>query len=165
MTYTIRPSVPADLPQMQQIFADGREKMIATGNLKQWLPTYPSDEMLLGDMQQGFSYVVEHEGTIVGTFMLATGIEPTYINIYEGQWLDDIKPYATIHRIASRHGAHGVAKAVVEWCFSRIDNIRIDTHRDNKVMQHIVTSLGFAYCGIIYLEDGDERLAYQRIIK
>lgn len=44
MTYTIRPSVPADLPQMQQIFADGREKMIATGNPKQWLSTYPSSD-------------------------------------------------------------------------------------------------------------------------
>lgn len=37
------------------------------------------------------------------------------------------------------------------------------THRDNKPMQHVVEQNGFKYCGIIHLENGDERLAYQRI--
>ena len=40
--------------------------------------------------------------------------------------------------------------------------IRIDTHRDNKIMQHNLLKYGFTYCGIIYLANGDERLAYQK---
>ena len=32
-------------------------------------------------------------------------------------------------------------------------------------MQHLLSEHGFSYCGIIYLASGDERLAYQRIIK
>ena len=30
-------------------------------------------------------------------------------------------------------------------------------------MQHILQKHGFRYCGIIYLLNGDERLAYQKI--
>ncbi len=42
-------------------------------------------------------------------------------------------------------------------------NIRIDTHLDNRIMQHVIKKYGFTYCGIIYLASGDERLAYQLI--
>ena len=31
-------------------------------------------------------------------------------------------------------------------------------------MQHCIKQYGFTYCGIIYLANGDERLAYQKII-
>lgn len=44
-------------------------------------------------------------------------------------------------------------------------NIRIDTHHDNRVMQHLLTKHGFTYCGLIYLKSGAERLAYQRVVK
>jgi len=42
-------------------------------------------------------------------------------------------------------------------------NIRIDTHKDNRIMQHNIEKHGFTYCGIIYLANGDERLAYQKL--
>ena len=42
-------------------------------------------------------------------------------------------------------------------------NLRVDTHRDNRVMQHLLLQHGFTYCGIIHLASGDERLAYQRL--
>jgi len=41
--------------------------------------------------------------------------------------------------------------------FSHDSNIRIDTHRDNRIMQHVISKYGFTYCGIIYLANGDER--------
>ena len=31
------------------------------------------------------------------------------------------------------------------------------------IMQHNILKQGFSYCGIIYLESGDPRLAYQKI--
>ena len=89
------------------------------------------------------------------------GVEPTYLKIFEGRWLND-SPYATIHRIGSRLGAKGVLKAAVQ-AASVYKNIRIDTHRDNAIMQHVLEKEGFKYCGIIYLLSGDERLAYQLI--
>ena len=44
-------------------------------------------------------------------------------------------------------------------------NLRIDTHEKNIPMQGCLAKNGFARCGIIYLEDGDPRIAYQKVIK
>ena len=86
-----------------------------------------------------------------------------YAKIYKGQWVDDVQSYHVVHRIASYPDVHGIFSAIMDFCFSRDTNIRIDTHRDNKIMQHNLLKHGFTYCGIIYLLSGDERLAYQRI--
>ena len=37
----------------------------------------------------------------------------------------------------------------------------IDTHRDNQVMRERILRNGFQECGIIYLENGDPRIAYE----
>ena len=60
--------------------------------------------------------------------------------------------------------AHGIFSSIMNFCLSHDTNIRIDTHRDNKIMQHNILKHGFTYCGIIYLLSGDERLAYQKIV-
>ena len=49
----------------------------------------------------------------------------------------------------------------MEFALHHYDTIRIDTHRDNKVMQNAIAKAGFEYCGIIHCWNGDERLAYQ----
>lgn len=149
---------------MQNIFLEAKMKMRASGNLRQWTGGYPSDEILTADIERGFSYVVERDGKIVGTFVLAICPDPTYATIYYGHWTDDTLPYGTIHRIASLIDVHGVMEEVLEWSFAQIDNIRIDTHRDNAIMRHLLAKNGFSYCGIIYLLNGDERLAYQRVM-
>ena len=59
---------------------------------------------------------------------------------------------------------HGVFDDIMAYCFTCEANIRIDTHRDNTIMQHNILKHGFNYCGIIYLASGDERLAYQKIL-
>ena len=45
---------------------------------------------------------------------------------------------------------------------SKCPNLRIDTHQDNKVMQHVVEKHGFTRRGIIYIADGSPRIAYER---
>lgn len=137
--------------------------MVSAGNPKQWGDDYPSEELLLSDIYNNVSYIIEADGEAIATFVLMHGIEPTYRKIYEGKWIDDSLPYATIHRIASREGVHGVLAFVIDWAQSQTNNIKIDTHRDNRPMQHLLQKNGFSYCGIIYLDDGDERLAYQLI--
>ena len=159
----IRKATIADIPAMQHVFEAAKRKMRASGNLQQWTGGYPDDEILQADIRRGFSYVMTHKGSLVATFVLAPCEEPTYRHIYEGQWIDDTHPYATIHRIASVEGCHGVLEAVIEFSRSVTTNLRIDTHRDNVIMRHLLRKHGFAYCGIIYLVSGDERLAYQRI--
>lgn len=145
---------------MQEIFAIARSFMAATGNPSQWADTYPSHEQLMDDINSGDSYVCLQEDRVVGTFVLRGGDDPTYSVIYDGAWRNS-NPYATIHRIASSGEVKGIFRTAMEYAMQHYDTIRIDTHRDNKVMQHAITKSGFLYCGIIHCWNGDERLAYQ----
>lgn len=157
---TIRKATLQDIPAMMEIFAIARRFMAATGNPNQWPDTYPSTEQLTDDIDSGDSYICIENGSMVATFVLRGGNDPTYDIIYEGAWLND-NPYATIHRIASNGQVKGIFNTVMEFALNSYSTIRIDTHRDNRVMQTIVAKAGFSYCGIIHCWNGEERLAYQ----
>lgn len=159
----IRKTRKEDIPQLKQIFATARQFMASNGNPDQWAPSYPSDEQLLNDINNGDSFVViSNSRQIVATFVLHAGIDPTYNTIYEGQWLNDA-PYATIHRIASNGEVKGIFRLALQFALNRYDNIRIDTHHDNIVMRNAIMQNGFSYCGIIHCWNGDERMAYQYV--
>ena len=97
---------------------------------------------------------------IVAYFALLPSPEPTY-DIIDGAWLTD-EPYGVIHRMASYPDIHGIFSTIIDYAASRYTHLRIDTHRDNRIMRHLIEKHGFTYCGIIWLEDGAERLAYER---
>lgn len=144
------------------LYEAARHIMRADGNMHQWTNGYPQEEVLRHDIDAGNSYVVvDSEQQVVGTFAFIPGIEPTYLRIYEGQWTDDALPYATIHRLASSADTHDIASVCFSWAKQQGLSLRADTHRDNHIMQHILLTQGFRYCGIILLANGDERLAYQ----
>ena len=154
--------LPQDAERILAVFDAARAIMVASGNKKQWNNGYPSLEIVRADMEKAGGYVIEEAGSIVAYFAFLPSPEPTYAKIYDGEWLDDVQPYHVIHRIASFPEAHGIFKDIMEFCFARECNIRIDTHRDNRIMQHNILKHGFTYCGIIHLANGDERLAYQK---
>ena len=134
--------------------------MRSSGNLDQWKDGYPSRETILADIASGYGMIVEEDST-VGYFAFIPSPEPTYSYIEGGRWLSPSQPYHVVHRIGSLPSVHGVFRTIMDWCFTHDPNIRIDTHRDNRIMQHCINSYGFNYCGIIYLDSGDPRLAYQ----
>ena len=160
----IRKSDLKDIPVIMQLIENGREKMRADGNSEQWANGNPRQSLIEDDIMKGNSYIVEDDGVAVATFAFIKGPDVTYTNIYEGEWMDYSLPYHIIHRMASVHGVHGVFKSILEYCFERTGNIRIDTHRQNSIMRNALEKYGFEYCGIIYLLDGAERLAYQRTL-
>lgn len=162
----VRKAVSSDLPAVMDVIATARDRMHAYGNPNQWVNGYPSVEVITEDISIGVGYVVLNDAYpagIVGYFAFIPSPEPTYATIYGGAWLDDILPYHVIHRIAGSPDAHGIFAAAIDYAFSVDRNIRIDTHRDNLPMQHCLAKHGFTYCGIIYLDSGAERLAYQRL--
>lgn len=161
MTRTFRKATAEDLDRIMQLIEYGRQKMCQSGNTRQWADGYPTRETLSQDIFAGNSLLLEEDDMPIATFALVPGPDITYRDIYEGEWLND-GPYCVLHRMASMSGKHHVFSDVLDYCFTRTDNIRIDTHRDNTVMQHLILKYGFHYCGIIYLPDGTERLAYQR---
>ena len=160
----IRTATAADLPAIMTVLKAGRGIMLASGNLFQWPEGYPTEEMVRRDIGPGYGKVMEEEGRVVAYFACIPSPDPTYAVIEGGAWLDDEKPYYVVHRIASFPEVHGVFKTMMEYLDTLTDNIRIDTHRDNKIMQNLLARHGFTYCGVIYLLSGAPRLAYQRVI-
>lgn len=160
----IRATTTADIEQVMPVFEQAKRFMRQNGNYRQWTGGYPSREILEADIADNSSFVcLDDEDMIAGTFCFRYGSapEPTYATIYDGAWLND-KPYGVIHRIASAGKVGGIFAATLSWCRGYVDNIRIDTHRDNRVMQELLVRHGFSRCGIIYLANGDERIAFQR---
>lgn len=158
----IRHTRADDLPVLRTIFDNARRFMVRTGNPNQWEEGFPPQAVLEADIQAGCSYVCVEDGRILATFFFSTAGEPTYRVIREGAWLD-AAPYGVVHRIAAAEQGHGAAAYCLDWCLAQCGNIRIDTHRDNKPMQRLLARLGYAYCGLIDLEEGrGERLAFQK---
>ena len=163
--YMIRHATMDDLPTILNLRDQAREIMRSYGNVFQWPDGYPRDDMFRKDIESGGSYVMADEkGAIVGTFALLPSPEVTYNVIYEGQWLDN-QPYHVIHRIASTPNSHGILDAILDYCEAIVPNIRIDTHEANVIMRKGLEKHGYQYCGIIRLLSGDERLAFQKVIK
>lgn len=161
---SIRLASASDITDIMTVLEAARGIMRSDGNLEQWANGYPSEDVIRHDIDAAFGHVLEEDGRVVGYFAFVPSPEPTYAEIFGGKWLDDETPYHVIHRIASFPEVHGVFSAIMDFAFSHDRNIRIDTHRDNRIMQHNILKHGFSYCGIIYLQSGDDRLAYQRIL-
>ncbi|MBR2739978.1 MAG: N-acetyltransferase [Oscillospiraceae bacterium] len=159
--YTVRVTRPEDRDRVLEIYSIAREFMKRSGNPRQWGDSSPAVSLIDADIENGTGRVIEKDGRIEGCFALFNGPDPTYLKIYDGEWLND-EPYIVIHRIASA-GKGGILRACLDYCDAISCNIRIDTHRENRVMQHQLHKYGFTYCGTIYIADGSPRMAYQRI--
>jgi len=161
---TVHPAAASDLKNIMAVLEAAKGIMRSDGNTEQWSGDYPSEDVILHDIANRHGYIITDGGSIVAYFAYIPSPEPTYARIYDGAWLDDTLPYHVIHRIASIPEAHGIFRKIMDWGFSQDRNIRIDTHRTNRIMQHNLLKHGFTFCGIIYLASGDERLAYQKLL-
>ena len=161
----IRKGTVADIDAVLAVYDAARSFMRASGNHSQWVGGYPAREDVLADIEAGNNYVGETEdGEIVMTFAFIIGEDPTYTVIEDGEWLND-RPYGTIHRIGTNGKRSGMMKACTEFCFKFTDNLRLDTHRDNRTMLEAAGRLGFRRCGIIYCRDGSPRIALQKVLE
>ena len=159
----IRKTRYEDLPELEKIYADARKFMAEHGNPYQWGDTRPERKVILQDIETGSSYICEYHGETAVVFTLKDGPDLSYSVIDEGKWLNE-DPYGVIHRIASTHKVTGAAAYCIRYALEKYGNIRIDTHKENHIMQKLLENLEFTYCGIIYVEDGSSRMAYQKSI-
>lgn len=156
----IRKASIDDLKDIMSIYQIAQDFMIESGNPNQWGRRYPSESLIKDDIKNELCFLVCDDSGPHGVFALLRGDEPTYQYIENGNWIND-DAYVTIHRIASDGKVGGIFKSAVKFCKSLSNNIRIDTHKSNMVMQKLIEKNGFKKCGRIYVADGSPRIAYQ----
>ena len=165
-----RQATRKEIDRVMQILLDARTRIGRLG-IDQWQYCYPTRDIVLDDYDKGRLYVaVDENDVICAVCSVITDGEPTYDKIYDGAWLSGVAKYIAVHRFAVAPDVlrRGVASGVVDFAvaFAKQNGfvgVRIDTHEDNIVMQHVLEKLGFKHCGTIYLENGDPRLAYELI--
>lgn len=166
---TLRKGQKKDIDQILLIIDEAKEALKSMG-IDQWQNGYPNREIIENDIDSSEAYVLEEEGQIKAYGILTFDGEDSYNNIYDGEWLSQ-EIYGTIHRIAVKSSekgrgiSHKFLESMEKKCIEKeIKSIKIDTHRDNKIMQNMLAKNNYTYCGIIYLEDGSERLAFEKIL-
>jgi hypothetical protein len=160
-----------DLTSIMAIIGDAQE-YLKEQNIDQWQNDYPNTDIIINDILNKESYLVKsNSDNVIATAMFSTRLEPTY-KVIDGKWMSsNSDSYGVIHRmaIAKKNRRSGVSKFIFK-AFeiflkeNKIKSMRIDTHVDNTGMQNLLLKLNYNYCGIIYLENGDLRLAYEKLI-
>lgn len=151
-----------ELSTVMEIYAIARSFMAQTGNPEQWGAVYPPESLVRADIERGVCYAAELDGQIEAVFMYAFEEDPDYQHLKEGSWLNEA-PYGVVHRVASRGRVKGIGAKCILWGFEQCRNLRMDTHEDNKVMQHVLEKNGFVRCGRICIADGMRMIVYQKV--
>lgn len=161
----------SDIPCVLGMISEAQRYMKENG-IDQWQNGYPNEDAVKGDIDRGESFIgVDGEtGKPIVTAAISLRGEPTYGYI-DGQWRYD-EPYIVVHRVAVSNSAKGRGIAGQLFAFAEsyalkngFEFMRIDTHRDNLSMRRCIEKFGFEYCGVIYLADSSERLAFDYAIK
>lgn len=160
----------SDLDQIVEII-ELSKKYLKETKVDQWQDGYPAKEDLRRDIESGNSYVLTNKDEIVATTVISLDGESTYNSIFNGEWITN-EDYIVIHRVAvhDKYKGKGIFKELIKEAESLalnkgISSIKIDTHRDNISMQRAVVKNDFKKCGIIYLEEGSERIAFEKVLK
>ena len=174
MKYEFRSAIIEDLDGVMGILQHAKAYMKAN-HLDQWKNGYPDEDDISDDMKRGCSYILLHKGNPVGTAAVFFDGEKTYDQIFEGEWKTPgtfpHNRYAAVHRVAitSDYRNTGAAvcmmKFIEDLCIAKgVRSMKIDTHEDNQPMRRFLQKCSFEYCGIIYLENGEKRMAYEKVL-
>lgn len=163
---TFRATDSKDMPLIMSLVRDAQAWFSDMG-IDQWQDGYPNCEIFERDIAREESYVMLLDGIVVATACISFDGEPTYHNIYEGEWQTSL-PYVVIHRLVVNSSLRGRALAseffdfAISMARSRgVYSLRVDTHKDNIPMQRVLQKLGCRHSGRIVLQSGADREAYE----
>lgn len=165
----LRKSVTEDIPAIMEIVRDAQQSLKVLG-IDQWQNGYPSVSVIENDIAAGNSYVLVRDHEIVATAAVLFSGEPTYADIHNGEWITDHE-YAVVHRLAvkQQYKQAGTASFLMDNIEEIVidygmRSIRIDTHEGNVPMRGLLQKKGYKVCGIIYLADGNQRVALEKVL-
>lgn len=165
----LRKSTLSDINSIMRIIEQAKE-YFKENNIDQWQDNYPNYTTIKNDIDKEESYVLIDDNDILATVALSFNGENNYGVIYDGKWLSNSN-YAVIHRVAvdKNHKGKGLSGEIFNTlekiCLdNNVSSIKIDTHKENTSMRRFLEKNGFKYCGVIYLEDKSERIAFEKIL-
>ncbi|MEY8436715.1 N-acetyltransferase [Atopobiaceae bacterium 24-176] len=156
----------SDLDACLAVYASARRFMAERGNGAQWGSAWPPKSVVAADIEARRLWVAQRPAAVPGAdavcgcFAVCEGDEPAYARI-DGVWADS-GPYVTLHRVASDGTRQGLLAAAVKTAGRFSPHIRVDTHADNAPMRRKLAQLGFSERGVVLLDDGSERIAFER---
>ncbi len=158
-----RKAVQSDLKQMMLIICDA-QKDLKEMNVDQWQNGYPNETVLSEDILKEKAYVLDCDELIAALMVCSMNDETTYEPLKT--WKTE--EYLVIHRFAVSKllQRQGMASMMIEHAKqlagkNGIFSLRIDTHEKNVRMRRFLEKNQFEERGIIYLKDGNPRIAYE----
>lgn len=154
----------SDIPRVMEIINQAKQ-YFKNNDIDQWQDGYPCEQSIKTDIDNDEAFVLENQGKILGTCMVTIQGEPTY-NVIDGEWLYN-EDYICVHRIAvdSQYKGTGLGTIILDQAvamYPQYHSLRMDTHEHNLSMQRLLTKYGFQFCGIITLQSGALRRAYEK---
>ncbi|QIL46427.1 GNAT family N-acetyltransferase [Vagococcus coleopterorum] len=160
-----------DKQEILDIFQQGVAYFKNLG-VDQWQDGYPSMAVVESDIKLGQCYIAKEQEQIRGVIVVTAVPESDYEQLNKGAWRYD-EPYTAIHRLAINKDfpAQGLSQKLLAYAEEITVGlgrqvIRVDTHEDNKGMQHILKKQGYQLIGDLTLsDDGGERIALDKKLK
>jgi len=133
--------------------------MIEKG-IYQWNEHYPSKEIFVKDITRSELFVLEKNGSIIGTVVISTLMDEEYKNV---QWLTPNLKNIYIHRlcVSPNEQGNGHAQKLMDFgeqyaADNRFESIRLDTFSQNKRNQKFYETRGYQKLGDIYFPKQSE---------
>lgn len=155
----IRKATDKDIDTILEMIENGR-KHIRTYNISQWVNGYPSRQTISDDILNDLAYVFIIDEKIQG-YCAILNHDKCYDEI-DGKWQNN-GPYIAVHRMVTNGFNKGLGSLFFDELKKTYSHIRIDTHEGNISMNKCLLKNNFIYCGIIKLESGNLRNAYEYI--
>jgi len=168
-----------NISEINQVFEiiENARAILKKDGCAQWQDGNPNIVKIRDQIINDNMYGVYKNGVLSLVGAIISGEDPSYKNLYSGEWQLYTRRYLTVHSFAVKAGCEGqgLYNYFFEWLFLQakrlttevVKSIRIDTHDKNERMKHIILKEGFIYCGIVYISDlkvDRKRNVYERVL-
>ena len=149
----INPAKMEDLPEILELVAVCTRHMNIGGN-EQWKKgVYPTEEMLIGDIEKGNLYILFDAGSIIAIVVTDDVGDPEYEPL---EWKYTEGRIAYMHRMCIHPDLQGTGLAGKMWDFAEdlarergFTHMRLDTYMRNKQVQGMIERRGYERVGTV----------------
>lgn len=145
-----------DLPAIMALVNDAVKNLQKHGNM-QWDERYPLDIDFIPEIEAGTQTLVYINDRLAGVYSLSTEHDEQYDSV---RWSYEYEPFMVLHRFILHPDFQGkglstkmLAHIIGELKDRGINNIRLDTYKENSASQHLYRKFGFVDVGVAYFRD------------